>query len=91
MSPSLPTGACAWPVLKGGGREGYLGDLLLQRGRGGAVLCALGLTLAVATLGAGGRGGGRCGGSGGCAGDVGPTGMTQLLFLVTGLVLMFIV
>ena len=80
-------------VLGEGGREGYLSDLLLQRGRGGAVLGALGLTLAVAALGAGGRGGGggRCGGGGGRAGDVGPAGVTQLLLLVAGLVLMFVV
>lgn len=78
-------------VLAGGGREGYLSDLLLQRRRSGAVLGALGLTLAVAALGAGGGGSGRCGGGSACAGDVGPTGVPQLLLLITGLVLMFVV
>lgn len=77
-----------WPVLS----EGYLGDLLLQRGRGGAVLVALSFTLTVATLCAGGSScGGGGGGSGGGIGDVGPTGVTQLFLLITGLVLMFVV
>lgn len=83
----------AWLSPRWGGREGYLSDLLLQRRWGGAVLGALGLTLAVAALGAGGGGGGggRCGGSSGRAGDVGPAGVPQLLLLVPGLVLMFVV
>lgn len=80
--------AVPWPVLS----EGYLGDLLLQRGWGGAVLVALSFTLTVATLRAGGSGGGgSSGGSGGGIGDVGPTGVTQFLLLITGLVLMFVV
>lgn len=72
---------------------GYLSDLLLQRRRGRAVLGALSLALAVAALGAGGGGGGRgrCGSSSGCVSDVGPTGVSQLLLLVAGLVLMFVV
>lgn len=74
-----------------GGR--YLSDLLLQRRRGRAVLGALSLTLAIAALsaGGGGGGGGRCGGSSGRVSDVGPTGMSQLLLLIAGLVLMFVV
>ena len=72
---------------------GYLSDLLLQRRRGRAVLGALSLALAVAALGAGGGGSGRgrCGSSSGCVSDVGPTGVSQLLLLVAGLVLMFVV
>lgn len=80
-------------VLSGGGRIGYLSDLLLQgRGRR-AVLAALSLALTVAALGAGGGGGGsgRCGGGSGRTGNVGPAGVTQLLLLVTGLVLVFVV
>lgn len=80
-------------VLSGGGRKWYLSDLLLQRRWGRAVLGALGLALTVAALSAGGSGGGSgcCGGSSGRIGDVGPTGVTQLLLLITGLVLMFVV
>ena len=77
----------------GGDGGGYLGDLLLQRRRGRAVLGTLSLALAVAALGAGGGGSGRGrrGGSSGRISDVGPTGVSQLLLLVAGLVLMLVV
>lgn len=70
----------------------YLSDLLLQRRGCRAVLAALSLALAVAALSAGGCGGGSCrAGGSGRVGDVGPAGVTQLLLLVAGLVLMFVV
>lgn len=79
-------------MVPGGGRAGYLSDLLLQRRRGRAVLAAFSLALAVAALSAGGGGGGSCrAGGSGRVGDVGPAGVTQLLLLVAGLVLMFVV
>lgn len=78
--------------VPGGGRAGYLSDLLLQRRGCRAVLAALSLALAVAALSAGGGGGGSCcAGGSGRVGDVGPAGVTQLLLLVAGLVLMFVV
>lgn len=78
--------------VPGGGRAGYLSNLLLQRRGCRAVLAALSLALAVAALSAGGSGGGSCcAGGSGRVGDVGPAGVTQLLLLVAGLVLMFVV
>lgn len=55
-----------------------LSDLLLHGRRGRAVLSALGLAFAVAAF--------RVG-----AGDAGPAGVAQLLLLVPGLVLEFVV
>lgn len=57
---------------------GYLSDFFLHWGGDGAVLSALCVALAVAALGVG-------------AGDAGSAGVTQLLLLISGLVLMFVV
>ena len=91
--PISPTPKVLGAGVSPRGREGrHLSDLLLQRRGRRAVLAALSLALAVAALGARGSGGGSCcAGGSGRVGDVGPAGVTQLLLLVAGLVLVLVV